>query len=48
MVRGEAMIRNETKTLRNQIAWVESNVAWRWQFERLQSELYTIKNIFFR
>ena len=39
------MIRNETKTLRNQIAWVESNVAWRWQFERLQSELYTIKNI---
>lgn len=39
------MIRTETKNIKNQIAWVESNVAWKWQVERLQSELYTIKNI---
>jgi hypothetical protein len=45
MVRRKAMIRNETRTLRNQLSFVESNVAWKWQIERLQSELATLKNI---
>lgn len=39
------MIRNETRILRNQLSFVESNVAWKWQIERLQSEIATLKNI---
>ena len=39
------MIHNETKVLRNQLSFVESNVAWKWQIERLQSEITTLRNI---
>lgn len=39
------MIRNETRALTNQIKWVENNVAWKWQIERLTSELATLRNI---
>ena len=33
------------KELRNQLAWIENNTAWRWQIERLQSEISTLKNV---
>ena len=39
------MIGNETKALRNQLGFVENNVAWKWQFERLHSEVNTLRNI---
>jgi hypothetical protein len=44
MAEGEAMRRTKEKLLR-QIQYFESNAAWKWQFERLQSELATFKNV---
>ena len=38
------MRRTKEKLLR-QIQYFESNAAWKWQFERLQSELATFKNV---
>ena len=38
------MIRKYKKLLR-QINWFESNAAWNWQVERLQSEIHTLKNV---
>jgi hypothetical protein len=44
MVKGEAMIRTYKRLLR-QLSWFESNAAWNWQVERLQSEISTLKNV---
>jgi hypothetical protein len=44
MVKGEAMIRKYKKLLR-QINWFESNAAWKWQVDKLQSEIHTLKNV---
>ncbi len=38
------MIRKYKKLLR-QVNWFESNVAWKWQVDRLQSEMSTLKNV---
>jgi hypothetical protein len=44
MVKGEAM-RGSKENLIQQIAWFENNAAWKWQVERLQSEISTLKNV---
>ena len=44
MVEGEAM-RGSKERLIEQIAWFENNAAWKWQIERLQSEISTLKNV---
>ena len=44
MVKGEAM-RGSKENLIQQIAWFENNAAWKWQIERLQSEISTLKNV---
>jgi hypothetical protein len=44
MVEGEAM-RGSKENLIQQIAWFENNAAWKWQIERLQSEISTLKNV---
>lgn len=38
-------MRGSKERLIEQIAWFESNAAWKWQIERLQSEVSTLKNI---
>ena len=38
-------MRDSKEKLLRQINFFESNVAWKWQFERLQSELTTFKNV---
>lgn len=38
-------MRNSKEQFLRQINFFESNVAWKWQFERLQSELTTFKNV---
>ncbi len=38
------MIRKYKKLLR-QINWFESNAAWKWQVDKLQSEIHTLKNV---
>ena len=44
MVKGETM-RGSKENLIQQIAWFENNAAWKWQIERLQSEISTLKNV---
>jgi len=44
MVKGEAM-RGSKERLIEQISFFENNAAWKWQVERLQSEVYTLKNV---
>jgi hypothetical protein len=44
MVKGEAM-RGSKERLIEQISFFENNAAWKWQIERLQSEVYTLKNV---
>lgn len=44
MVKGETM-RGSKERLIEQIAFFENNAAWKWQIERLQSEVYTLKNV---
>jgi hypothetical protein len=44
VVKGEAM-RKTSEILQNQLDYIEKNVAWKWQAERLQSELATFKNV---
>ena len=44
MVKGEAM-RGSKERLIEQINFFENNAAWKWQVERLQSEIYTLKNV---
>jgi hypothetical protein len=38
-------MRGSKERLIEQIAWFENNTAWKWQIERLQSEVYTLKNV---
>jgi hypothetical protein len=44
MAEGEAM-RGSKERLIEQINFFENNAAWKWQIERLQSEVYTLKNV---
>ena len=38
-------MRKTSEILQNQLDYIEKNVAWKWQAERLQSELATFKNV---
>ena len=38
-------MRGSKENLIQQIAWFENNAAWKWQVERLQSEISTLKNV---
>jgi len=38
-------MRGSKENLIQQIAWFENNAAWKWQIERLQSEISTLKNV---
>jgi len=38
-------MRGSKERLIEQISFFENNAAWKWQVERLQSEVYTLKNV---
>ena len=44
MARGEEM-RESYKKLLSQVNFLENNIAWSWQIQRLQSEISTLKNV---
>ena len=44
MARGEKM-RESYKKLLSQVNFLENNIAWSWQIQRLQSEISTLKNV---
>ena len=37
--------KKDLQNLYSHIEGIQSNVAWKWQFERMQSELITFKNV---
>ena len=44
MARGEKM-RESYKKLLSQVNFLENNIAWSWQIQRLQSEISKLKNV---